>query len=75
MRGQWEQADDGTRAQLAAGYGQTLDAIGLGVPQAGGGGGGGAWDDVKPEDMSTIRAEAMANSAFLATNSWYNTSH
>ena len=76
MRGQWEQADAATRAQLAAGYGQTLDAIGLRMPrQGGGGGGGGAWDDVKPEDMSTIRAEAMANSAFLATNSWYNTSH
>lgn len=80
MRGQWEQADDGTKMQLAAGYGQTLDSLGLTMPGTGGhggggGGGGDAWSDVSASDMSTVRAEAMANSAFLATNSWYNTSH
>jgi hypothetical protein len=76
LRGQWEQADAATKAQLAAGYGQTLDSLGLTVPRpGGGGGGGGAWSDVKPEDMSSIRAEAMANAAFLSTNSWYKMSH
>lgn len=79
VRGQWEGADAATQAQLAAGYAQTLDSLGLTMPgqggDGGGGGGGDAWSDVSATDMSTIRAESMANSAFLATNSWYNTSH
>ena len=79
LRGQWEQADAGARRQMAAQFGQTLDSLGLTMPRPNNGGGGkrrgGAWSNVSASDASNAGIEAMANSAFLASNSWYNTSH
>ena len=77
LRGQWEQANAGQRAQLARQFGETLDSLGLTVPRPNNGGGrrGGAWSNVSANDASNLHADLMMNSAFLASNSWYNSSH
>ncbi len=71
VRAAWDQADQGTRAQLVQEFGQAL--VGLGLVEGGGGAGGGgdAWSDVNPDEVrSGLVMNTCWNLAQRSTGGW-----
>lgn len=71
LRAQWAQADAGQRMQMAAGFAQALD--GLGLTEGGGdqgAGGGGAWSDVSNQshgEWAASMVQGLAGSSYKSS--------
>lgn len=71
LRAQWAQADAGQRSQMAAGFAQALDALGLTEGgSASGGGEGGAWADVSSQshgEWAASMVQGLAGSSYKSS--------
>lgn len=72
LRGQWAQATPDQRMQMAAGFSQALDALGLteGGDEGGGGNNGGAWSDVSNQshsDWAASMVQGLAGSSYRSS--------
>jgi len=71
LRSQWYSAGWDQKAVLMQQFSANLDDLGFYDPATQQGSrGGDAWSDVSPDDMSSIRAQALQNAAFNAGNTW-----